>query len=91
MKDELISELPKTAGMKALQILQTVMLTAIIGMGGLLGSIILSDHRLLATIEQTQKDEASERSQLHVQVDKLQDKEEAIDRRVTTIEARTHP
>lgn len=80
-----------TGPMKALQILQTLMLLAVIAIGTWIGSTTLESSRSISRMEETIRGISSDNQRLTSQLQRLTDEHYALDRRVTTIEARTKP
>lgn len=77
-----------TGAMKALQILQTLMLVAVIGLGGWIGSTTVESARSIARMEETIRGISSDNQRLSLQIQHLTDEHYALEHRVTTIEAR---
>jgi hypothetical protein len=77
-----------TGPMKALQILQTLMLLAVIGIGTWIGSTTVESSKSISRMEETIRGISNDNQRLTGQLQRLTDEHYALDRRVTTIEAR---
>ena len=77
-----------TTPMKALQIIQTLLLLTVIGLGAWIGNTTVDSSRSIARMEETIRGMGSDATRLSVQIEKLTEEHYALDRRVTRIEAR---
>lgn len=75
----------------AFQIIQTLMLLAIISIGGWIGATTVESSKAISRMEETVRGISHDNQQLVTQIQRLTDEHYALDRRVTTIEARSKP
>ena len=77
-----------TGSMKALQIIQTILLMAVTALGGWIGTTTVESSRAIARMEETVRGIGNDNARLTLQIQHLTEEHYALDRRVTTIEAR---
>ncbi len=75
--------------MKALQIIQTLMLMAVIALGGWIGTTTVDSSRSISRMEETIRGIGNDNQRLTLQIQRLTDEHYMLDRRVTIIESRS--
>lgn len=77
-----------TTGDRALQVLQLIMLSALLGGGGYIGNSVLEGQRAVARISSQIEQNSAEHRLVYAELKEHRDSLVGLDRRVTVIETR---
>lgn len=77
-----------SGSMKALQIIQTIMLIVVVGIGGWIGNTTVESKSAIIRMEEQVKSMANEQSRIDAEMTRLWDAQTQIDHRVTIIESK---